>query len=318
MKLTPTSVAVTFMLTLVVACSQDIQLATEPSPDNPTTAADLAEAPGYLAPLIEGPWSPDGLQAILGTGDLGLGNNRVGFVLTSRQGFVTAPVSAVSSRYLGDGGSPGEPHETTTAEFHRWPYGERGLYTTNLTFDRPGSWALDIRVADSQGSVLKSQLFFQVAETALAPSVGSAAVRSRNKTLGDVERITELTTGSLHDPDLYQTTIAGAIEEGMPTIVVFASPAFCSNAVCGPQVEVLQELKNRYMGQANFIHVDFYDNPDEIQGDLGRARLSPIVREWKLPSIEWTFVIDRQGIVTARFEGFATIDELRSALLRVG
>ena len=84
------------------------------------------------------------------------------------------------------------------------------------------------------------------------------------------------------------------------------------------QVEVLQELKNRYMGQANFIHVDFYDNPDEIQGDLGRARLSPTVREWKLPSIEWTFVIDRQGIVTARFEGFATIDELQSALMRVG
>ncbi len=177
---------------------------------------------------------------------------------------------------------------------------------------------MDIGVEDSDGSVSRSQLFFEVEETALAPSVGSAAVRSRNKTLGDVERFAELTTGSLHDPDLYQTTIAEAIETGMPTVVVFASPAFCTDAVCGPQVEVLQELKNRYKGQANFIHVDFYDNPDEIQGDLERARLSPTVREWRLPSIEWTFVIDREGIVSARFEAFATIDELEAALMRVG
>ena len=96
-----------------------------------------------------------------------------------------------------------------------------------------------------------------------------------------------------------------------------ASPAFCTNAVCGPQVEVLQELKDRYKGQANFIHVDFYDNPEEIQGDLDRARLSPAVVEWGLPSTEWSFVIDGNGIVSARFEAFATLDELEQALLKV-
>lgn len=317
MKLAPASAAVAFMLTLVAACSQGTQPATAPSPDNPTAAGNLSEAPDYLVPLIEGPWSPDGLQAILGTGDLGVGTNRVGFVLTTRDGFITVPVSSVSSRYIASGGSPGEAKETTIAEFRPWPYGARGLYTTNLIFDRPGSWAIHIDVRDSDGSVLRSQLFFEVAETALAPSVGSAAVRSRNKTLDDVEMLAELTTGSLHDPDLYQTTIAEAIESGIPTVVVFASPAFCTNAVCGPQVEVLQELKDRYKRQANFIHVDFYDNPDEIQGDLGRARLSPTVREWRLPSIEWTFVIDGQGIVSARFEAFVTIDELEAALLQI-
>ena len=111
-------------------------------------------------------------------------------------------------------------------------------------------------------------------------------------------------------------TIAEAVESGLPTVVVFASPAFCTNAVCGPQIEVLQQLKDKYKGQANFIHVDFYENPHEIQGDLERAVISSVVREWRLPSIEWTFVIDRQGTITARFEAFATLNEVERAFLQ--
>ena len=82
-------------------------------------------------------------------------------------------------------------------------------------------------------------------------------------------------------------------------------------------VEVLQQLKDEFQGQANFIHVDYYDNPEEIQGDLDRARVSPTVREWNLPSTEWSFVIDRQGIITRRFESFTTLEELRVALRSV-
>ncbi|MCZ6890954.1 MAG: hypothetical protein O7F09_00360, partial [Chloroflexi bacterium] len=60
-----------------------------PSGTSPSTAV-LPERPD-LEPLIEGPISPDGLQAVLGTGDLGVGTHRVGFVLTSPEGFVTTP-----------------------------------------------------------------------------------------------------------------------------------------------------------------------------------------------------------------------------------
>jgi len=133
----------------------------------------------------------------------------------------------------------------------------------------------------------------------------------------DVERLTQISTGSSQDPDLYQLTIAEAAESGLPTVIVMASPAFCTNAVCGPQVEVLQQLKDEFKDQANFIHVDFYDNPEEIQGDLDRAALSPTVLEWNLPSTEWSFVVDRDGIVTGRFESFAPLEELRIALKEV-
>ncbi|MDA1347993.1 MAG: hypothetical protein O3A47_03885, partial [Chloroflexi bacterium] len=191
----------------------------------------------------------------------------------------------------------------------------RGSYTTKLNFDRPGQWSLDISVLDPEGPARLVKLSFDVAEVPAAPAVGGRAVASRSKTIDDVASIEELTTGSLQDPDLYRTTIAESIESGLPTVIVLASPAFCTNAVCGPQIDVLQELKDKYPGKANFIHVDFYDNPHEIQGDLDRAILSPTVLEWNLPSSEWSFVIDADGTVAARFEAFATLEELEEALL---
>ncbi|MCE2464170.1 MAG: hypothetical protein J4F46_09760, partial [Dehalococcoidia bacterium] len=257
---------------------------------------------------------PDGLQAIFGTPDLGVRESRVGFVLTTTDDLVRASSATVSSYFHTSDGSERVPKETTAAVFRPWPYGGRGFYTTRLTFDTPGNWSIEISIRDDGGQDRRTDLAFEVKETPLAVAVGSPAVASRNKTLDSVGSISQLTTGSLQDPDLYQTTISDAIASGLPTVVVMASPAFCINAVCGPQVEVLKELKDKYKGQANFIHVDFYDNPDEIQGDLTRARVSPTVLEWGLSSAEWTFVIDRQGIVSDRFESFATFDELEQAL----
>ncbi len=293
---------------LVVGCGQ-----TDESPEAVQDAeiADPEQRPDRT-PLVEGPRSPEGLQAILGTGDLGVGVNRVGFVITSPDGFVVEPEVTVTTSYRTRPDSPGEVKETVQAELQPWPYGNRGLYVAQLEFDHAGDWGLDIAVGERM-----VQLFFEVLDSPSAVAVGELAVASKTRIFADVESIEQLTTGSLGDPDFYQITLAEAVQSGDPTVVVFASPAFCTNAVCGPQVEVLQELKDEYAGQASFIHVDFYDNPDEIQGDLDRARISPVVLEWGLPSIEWTFVIDREGIVSDRFEGFATYAEVEDALKRV-
>ena len=265
--------------------------------------------------LKKGPLSPDGLQAIFATPDLGVGVNRVGFVITSKTGLVRESAASVTSFYRADDSSEAEQKQTALALFRPWPHSTRGSYTTKLDLDRPGQWSLDISVLDPEGPSRRVELYFEVAAVPAAPAVGHPAVASHSKTIDDVASLEELTTGSLQDPDLYRTTIADSVASGLPTVVVMASPAFCTNAVCGPQVEVLRDLKNKYLGQANFIHVDFYDNPHEIQGDLDRAQLSPTVLEWNLPSSEWSFVIDGNGTVTARFEAFATLEEIEQALL---
>ena len=308
LRIVPVPAMITALVVLATACSSGDGERASSSQVPPESRVDEIV-------LKKGPLSPDGLQAIFATPDLGVGSNRVGFVITSKTGLVREPAASVTSFYRADDSSEAEQKQTALALFRPWPHSTRGSYTTKLDFDRPGQWSLNISVLDPEGPSRLVELSFEVAAVPSAPAVGDSAVASRSKTIDDVAGLEELTTGSLQDPDLYRTTIADSIISGLPTVVVMASPAFCTNAVCGPQVDVLRDLKDKYPGQANFIHVDFYDNPHEIQGDLDRARLSPTVLEWNLPSSEWSFVIDRNGTVAARFEAFATIGEIEQALL---
>ena len=310
------AIGLTALVATFVACGGEDE-AEQSIDDDHVSASAHREPPERpdREPLIESETTPDGFKAILGTGDLGVGTERIGFVLTSKTGFVTTDGVKVTPKYVSDGAN--EAGTAVDAVFQEWPYGNRGLYTTFIEFDKPGQWQLDISVPVEDGSTKIVPLAFEVFDVSHAPMQGHSAISTETRTIDDVESLEELTTGSLQDPDLYRISLDRAIENDMPTVVVFASPAFCQNAVCGPQVDVLQELKNAYPTDANYVHVDFYDNPHEIQGDLERAVISPAVRDWRLPSIEWTFVIDRQGTVTARFEGFATFDEVEAALRQV-
>ena len=299
------------MLALGLACSSQGETATLPAPEvESQQEADTL----VFDELIYGPESEDGLQAIFATPDLGVGEHRVAFAIQSPTGLIDSPSATVQSFFEPGPEELGEPVQTSLALFRPFPLVERGLYSTNLTFDRAGQWAIQATVLGDDASPNRARLYFEVPEMSKAPAIGDVAIKSVNRTEDDVESLAELTTGSMRDADLYQLTIADAVESGKPTVIVMASPAFCTNAVCGPQVEVLRELKDEFTNSANYIHIDLYENPHEIQGDLGRAIISSVVREWNLPSTEWSFVVDRDGRIASRFEGFCTLEELRDAL----
>ena len=88
-------------------------------------------------------------------------------------------------------------------------------------------------------------------------------------------------------------------------------------------MDTVSELKERHPDAANYIHVEIYDNPAEIQGDLDRAEIFEVVDDWGLTAIEdyfnesWVFILDADGRIHDRFEGFATVDELDAALMKV-
>ena len=259
------------------------------------------------------------LTPILATTVLNVGVQRVAFLLTSPKALIKVPEVTVSSVFLGEGPAA---EETRQAGFHLWPYGVRGSYVTSFNFDRPGRWRLDIKVdhPEAQG---RAQIEVDVTESGGVPQIGSIPPLSNNKTLPVVGELPKLTTDYSPDPDLYQLTIADAVATSQPTVIVFASPAFCTSPTCGPQTDTLSQLKEAHVGEANFIHVEIYDNPDEIQGDLSRGTLSQPVQDWGISAIpgwfneSWTFVLDREGRVTQRFEGYATLDELEEALQAV-
>lgn len=251
-----------------------------------------------------------GLTLIFGTPDLGVGRQRVAFVLSDGQGIVRLPVASLSAS-LGGGEA-----QTVLARYFDFPEGIRGLYVGELNFDRAGEWTIEVGVPRADGSRAAMSFPVRVAARTLAPDVGDPAPPSLNRTLADVESIYELSTGAEPDPALYESTVADALEAGRPLVIVFASPGFCTNALCGPQAEILTSLRERHGDRVNFIHVDLFENPQEIRSmGLGVAIETPLLREWGLHTPEWTFIVGADGLVAGRFEAFAPEAELEEALI---
>ena len=246
--------------------------------------------------------------------DLSVGPNRLAFfLLDSHSEPLSSSVSSVST-YYPTGASGGKPGEVAIARFRRWPLGGLGVYTTNLSFPEAGTWTLTVVVTEPDGPNQFAQLDVEIKEVGLTPAIGSPAPPSRNKTSRDVGSLEELTTARPPDPDLYTMTIADALSTGVPLVVVFATPAFCETATCGPQVGVIAEIKDRYKDRANFIHVEIFENPHEIQGEPDKANASPAVEEWGLQTEPWTFIVDERGLIAAKFEAFTTAEEIEEAL----
>jgi hypothetical protein len=254
------------------------------------------------------------LEVVVVSQDLALGSNRISFLVRGDGKELRLPEVEISTYFVGDLDSTGELRDVQLALFRRWPMGDSGLYSVRLDLDTVGLWRAEVKTDRGNGDALFGNGFFNVASNSFTPSVGSEAPPSNNKTFRDVRNLEELTTARKADVRLYQMTVAEAIEIGKPLVLVFATPAFCSSRTCGPQLEEVQSIMSAYQGRVNFIHVEIYDNPHQIQGDLQNAVVAPAVLEWGLPNEPWTFLVDVDGRVVDKFEGYATGDELAQVL----
>ena len=311
-------------MALVIACggasdaSPEAEQAT-PSLTQPITVpASTADA---AASTTGGPDETTALNAILATIDLGVGPNRVSFLLTTTRSLVTVPEASIQSFYR-DGPSPDTAVENAQAVFHPWPYGTRGNYVADFNLDGEGLWELEVSVED-EGESLTTLIPLEVEASSLTPSLGIQPPLTPNKTVQDVSDPSELTSSSTPDLDLYQHRIEEIVDNGRPAMVVFASPAFCTSPTCGPQVETVEGIKDQYQADVDFVHIEVYDNPHALQGDLGRGEYAPAVRAWGLSEIEdylnesWVFILDRDGNITRKYEGFASANELEQGLAEV-
>lgn len=178
----------------------------------------------------------------------------------------------------------------------------RGYYAGFVAFDTPGTWELEARLRDESGTLIPFPLraTVEVAQRPRTPGPGDEAPRSSTRTVatvgGDLSR---LTSDPHPDPDLYRYSLHEVIGNGVrPVVVVFATPARCKSAVCGPVVDAVKEVKRGGV-DAIFVHVDVYEKPTDPSDDT----YVEAVREWRLPTEPWTFVVGPDGRVRDRIEG---------------
>lgn len=202
-------------------------------------------------------------------------------------------------------------------QWRAWPI-RSGTYTATMTFDEVGFWNIQVR-SKTDNSILPAGSGILVKSASEAPDIGDPAPLSVTKTAPADGNLHSITSAPSPDADLYAISFDEAVATGNPTVISFSTPAYCQSGTCGPQTEVLSQLDEKHKGLANFIHVEIFDNPDEMlaAGDPSLGVESPIIQEWEFHTEPWTFVVDGDGIVVGRFEAFVTLDEIEEYLLPV-
>ncbi len=264
-------------------------------------------------------------SAIMVSSDLAQGSNRLVFGLVDRD---NVPVSAAEAQvrplYTPPGAAEAVSRPTVAARFLPWPPegSNRGVFVADLEFDQageatranPGLWELQVTATTPAGTEIEATTAVRVAAAPSTPAIGAPAPASVTPTAGPATDLSTITSAPEPDAELYRLSVHQALESGKPLVVLFSTPAFCVSATCGPQLEILGRLQDKYQDQANFIHVEVFADPHLIQGDRFSAQRVPAVEEWGLPTEPWTFVVDKAGRVSAKFEQFTPEGEIEAAL----
>lgn len=292
-------VALVFVL---ASCGRDEGDDRSASSDDATTAADFKK-----------PFGDVEAYPVLASSEVVVGSNR--FILGLLDGNdapIGEPAIDVGIRFydLSDGASRYTGRADT--DFVWSVEGERGVYVTNANFDHPGEWGAEVSI-DGRGLDETVRMSFDVIGEPSSVGLGDVPPASDTPTVNDVGRLAQITTDPRPDPSFYRLSIAEALKAKRPLVVVFATPKFCTSAVCGPTLDIVQSVAGEFP-KINFIHVEVYENLD----DPSNLKPVPAVQEWGLPSEPWVFVVGSDDKVTAKYEGVVGEDELREELASLG
>jgi hypothetical protein len=194
-----------------------------------------------------------------------------------------------------------------------------GLYHLNVTFDCAGPWGLELTAGLPDGPV-STRAIFDVLPSGSVPAIGAPAPRSQSLTATTPEEIARISTDTSPDPDLYRLSIDQAVGSGRPAYIVFATPAFCQTATCGPTLDIVKSVVPEYRDRVDFIHVEPYLLQETEAGlqpllsDQGQLQVVQSVIDYGLYTEPYQFLVDGAGIVRASFQGIAGADEIRVAL----
>ena len=262
---------------------------------------------------LEAIWRAPGedVAIVPGTADFGPGTVRFTFLVIDGQGrVVTRPTARVwladdlkaepfaqttaTSEPVGVPGSPPEPGEV------------QDVFVSHLKLDKPGKyWVLAEPVG---GRKIQAVGNVVVKSKTDAPDVGATAVASKTPTLANAT-LKQLTTSTKPDPELYRTSVADALAAKKPFVFVLATPKYCTSRTCGPVVDVVSAVRRKQATSGiDFIHAEIYKDNDPTKGE------NTWVREWKLPSEPWVFLVGADGKIKSRFEGTVSVQELDAAV----
>jgi hypothetical protein len=188
------------------------------------------------------------------------------------------------------------------------PQDIKGVFVTHVKVPAAGSYYIAAKyTANGKESTASGGITFNNSES--TPAVGTPAPPSVTPTLKSVGgNAAKITTADPPDTSLLQYSVADTLKAKKPFVVVFATPKFCTSRLCGPTVQIVQDVQKRMKDTPmRFIHLEIY------QGNDPNNAPDSWVTEWGLPTEPWVFVVGADGNVKAKFEGALSIPELETA-----
>lgn len=255
---------------------------------------------------------------------LAVGDNRFVFTLVDpkTQQPVGSPDTTVNVSFIAPGTT--NPTAATPAEFVWAIEGSRGEYLLHTSFASAGDWKAIFVVQPKSGGQQALGVPFQVALKATVVSVGDHAPNTKTPVLSDVGGdIRQISTDSSPDPAFYQVSVDQALARHSPFVLVFATPAFCRSAQCGPTLDFVKKARATAPSSVVFINVEPYvlkytdGRLQPVLDAQGNLQPTDVTNAWGLPTEPWIFAVDRNGIVQGSFEGIVTAQELQDAIAKI-
>jgi hypothetical protein len=228
------------------------------------------------------------------------------------------PGPQATGTYVGAFGTP----QSGPAPVFTDPNDARGVYQADVEFDQAGTWQVDATVElPGEGSQTLSANFIVSGRHSL-PAPGDRAQPTENLTI-DSNGVPPAAIDSraldgapVPDPDLHRTTIADALAQHRPILVIFSTPTFCVSLMCGPETDGLEDLAKRYRDRAVFIHVEIWRNHRKSVVNKAAADWVCCDESGNLTE-PWLFLIGTDGVIKDRWGPLFDPDEVAKELAQL-
>jgi hypothetical protein len=245
-------------------------------------------------------------------------------------GFVSYGTVDVSFSFLGaDGSGAPRPGPSASAKYIpayglddsgtspalTTPSTSRGVYEADVSFDQPGIWQAELTFDLPALGPQRLTAALQVAARPAYPAPGQPAPRTDSLIIGDkgvpATAIDSLAVdGRVPDPALHRWTVARAVAEHRPVLLIVGTPAHCTSLFCGPETNAVADLAARYDDRAVFIHIETWKRYPNV---VNRAAAAWTFHGGDLTD-PWTFLIGADGRIVDRWMPLFDPQEIASQL----
>jgi hypothetical protein len=307
---------------LLAGCGgDDDESATRPPPV--AKPEDFPSAQGKTLAQLRSELGKGGPVLAPSVSQLTTGENRFGFGLFDRSRAQIANAAVAVYVAPAGGGQASGPYparyeslevkpQFQSRQTSTDPDAARSVYVADIPFKKPGQYdvlgiaRLDDRLVAATSAAPGVQVVSEADDP--IPGRGDPAPRIHTPTEadagGDLASIdTRIPPSSMHQNDF--ADVVGK----KPVVLIFATPQLCQSRVCGPVVDVAEQVKaDMGTDDIEFIHMEVFRDNDIAKG------LRPQLNAYNLRTEPWLFAIDRKGDVAARLEGAFSTAELEQAV----